>query len=171
MNWVHIHLLLNHLPVIGIVLALPILAWGIRKRSQEVMRVAVALLAGLAAVTFAVYFTGEPAEESVEGLAGVADSLIEAHEEAALLATVAFGVLGAVAVGGLIRFRGRAIPARFATLVLLLGLIPAGLVAWAANLGGQIRHTEIGAEPTAEGPPVTVETRIGGFVIQPEAGR
>ena len=152
MNWVHIHLLLNHLPVIGILVALPILTWGIWKRSEDVLRLALALLATLAAVTMVVYFTGEPAEEAVEGLAGVSESLIERHEEAALFATAAFAALGVLALGGLIRFRRRAMPARFAVLVLVLALIPAGMVAWTANLGGQIRHTEIRPGAPTESP-------------------
>ena len=143
MSWAHIHLLLNHLPVVGIVVAIPILAWGIGRHHEEVIRLALALVATLAAVTIAVYLTGEPAEEAVEGLAGVSESLIERHEEAALLATAAFGALGALALGGLLWFRHRSIPSRFATLLLVLALIPAGLVGWTANLGGQIRHTEI----------------------------
>jgi hypothetical protein len=152
MNWVHIHLLLNHLPVIGIVLALPILAWGRWKRSDEVVRVALALLATLAAVTIVVYLTGEPAEEAVEGLSGVSETLIERHEEAALFATVAFVTVGAVALGALIQFRRRAMPPRVAALILALTVIAAGLGAWTANLGGQIRHTEIGASAAAESP-------------------
>jgi hypothetical protein len=154
MNWVHIHLLLNHLPVIGIVLVIPILAWGFGRRSEEVIRLGLVLLAALAAVTIVVYVTGEPAEEAAEGLAGVSESLIERHEEAALLATSAFAAIGALALGGLIRFRRRPIPRRFAALVLALALIPAGMVGWTANLGGQIRHTEIRPGVPAESSPV-----------------
>jgi hypothetical protein len=152
MNWVHIHLLLNHLPVIGSVLAVPILAWGIWRSSEEVIRVALVLLATLAAVTVAVYLTGEPAEEAVEGLAGVSERLIEQHEEAALLATIAFGALGAFALGGLLRFRRRRIPPHFAAVLLGIALIPVGMAAWTANLGGQIRHSEIRPGASAEAP-------------------
>jgi hypothetical protein len=154
MNWVHIHLLLNHLPVTGIVLAIPILAWGIGRRSEEVTRVALALLAALATATIVVYFTGEPAEEAVEGLAGVSESLLERHEEAAVLATAAFTAIGALALGGLIRFRRGPIPRRFAAVLLVLALIPAAMVGWTANLGGQIRHTEVRPGAPAELSPV-----------------
>ena len=154
MNWVHIHLLLNHVPVIGIVLAVPILAWGIGRRSEEVIRLSLVLLAALAAVTIVVYLTGEPAEEAVEGLSGVSESLIERHEEAALLATAAFAAIGALALAGLIRFRRGPIPRRFAAVVLGLALVPAAMVGWTANLGGEIRHTEIGPGAPAELDPV-----------------
>ena len=145
MSGVYIHLILNHVPVIGILAMLPVLAWGIWRRSEEVARVGLAMLFVLAVVTVVVYLTGEPAEEAVEGLAAVSESLIERHEEAALLATVAFAVAGALALAALIRFRRRPLPLGVARGLLVVALVPAAVVAWTANLGGEIRHTEIRA--------------------------
>jgi hypothetical protein len=145
MSAVHLHLLLNHLPVIGTIVAILLLAWAVLRRSPELTRASLALFVLLALAGIVVYLTGEPAEESVEHLAGVSESMIESHEEAALLATLLLGGLGAVALGGLVAFRRRVggIPRGFATLALLLSLAPAAGMGYTAYVGGQIRHSEI----------------------------
>ena len=143
MSPVHLHLLLNHVPVIGTVIALGLLAWAVLRGDERVGRASLALLALLAAVAVVAFLTGEPAEEAVEGVAGIPEALIERHEEAALLATIALGVTGVLALAALVLRRGRTL-SRGAMLVLLaLGVVPAGAMAYTANLGGQIRHTEI----------------------------
>ncbi|HET7228412.1 MAG TPA: hypothetical protein VFJ16_00280 [Longimicrobium sp.] len=145
MSTVHLHLLLNHVPVIGMVIGLFLLAWAVVRRDQGLARVTLGLFAILAVVVLATFLTGEPAEEAVEGLAGVTEGTIERHEEAALLATIALGVLGALSLGALARFRRRPLPHGVSALLLAVALVPAGAMGWAANLGGQIRHSEIRA--------------------------
>jgi uncharacterized membrane protein YeaQ/YmgE (transglycosylase-associated protein family) len=145
MSTVHLHLLLNHVPVIGTIIGLFLLAWAVFRRDQGLARATLTLFAVLAVVALATFLTGEPAEEAVEGLAGVTEGAIERHEEAALLATIALGILGALSLGTLVRFRRRPLPLRVMALLLVLALVPAGVMGWTANLGGQIRHTEIRA--------------------------
>ena len=144
MSWAHIHLALTHVPVIGLLIVLLLLTVARLRRSGEIMRVSYGLLVLLAAATVVVYLTGEPAEELVENLPGFSEALVERHEEVALIATIGMGVLGLVALVGLIRFRApRIAPAWHGRGVLLLALLMGGLMAWTANLGGQIRHSEI----------------------------
>ncbi|MFL5381826.1 MAG: hypothetical protein ACJ8GN_04860 [Longimicrobiaceae bacterium] len=143
MSPIHLHLLLNHVPVIGTAIALGLLAWAALRGDERVGRASLALLALLAAVALAVFLTGEPAEEAVEGIAGIPEALIERHEEAALLATIALGVLGALSLAALLLGRGRRLSRGAMLAVLALGLVPAGAMAYTANLGGQVRHSEI----------------------------
>jgi len=144
MSWAHIHLALNHVPVIGLLIVVLLLAAAWVRRSTELTRVSYALLVLLAATAVVVYFTGEPAEKMIEDLPGFSEALVEEHEEVALIATIGTGVLGLVALVGLIRFRPpRIAPAWYGRGVLLLALVMGGVMLWTANLGGQIRHTEI----------------------------
>ena len=159
MSTVHLHLLLNHVPVIGTIVGLFLLAWAVFRRDQGLARVTLGLFAILAVVALAAFLTGEPAEEAVEGLAGVTEEAIERHEEAALLATIALGLLGAASLGALVWFRHRALPRRVMAMLLALALVPAGAMAWTANLGGQIRHSELRAGAPA---PVTHLAEQGG---------
>ena len=144
MSWAHIHLALNHVPVIGLLIVLLLLAVATLRRSTELTRVSYGLLVLLAATAVVVYLTGEPAEELIEDLPGFSEALVEEHEEVALLATIGMVVLGLVALVGLIRFRPpRIAPAWYGRGVLFLALLMGGVMLWTANLGGQIRHSEI----------------------------
>ncbi|HKH90403.1 MAG TPA: hypothetical protein VKA54_01305 [Gemmatimonadaceae bacterium] len=152
MSTVHIHLLLNHVPVIGAVIGLALLGVAILRRSDELARVTFWLYALLGAASVVVYLTGEPAEEAVENLAGVSKALIEQHEESALVATIAMGAAGALALLATFVFRRKAIPRPVVGGGFVMALLITGLMGYTANLGGQIRHTEIsaGAVPSVE---------------------
>jgi uncharacterized membrane protein len=145
MSTVHIHLLLNHVPVIGAVIGLGFLTVAILRRSDELARVTFWLYGLLAAASVVVYLTGEPAEDAVENLAGVSKAIIEQHEEAALVATIAMGAAGALALLATFVFRRKAIPRPVVGGGFVMALLITGLMGYTANLGGQIRHTEIGA--------------------------
>ena len=147
MNAAHFHLLLNHLPVLGAFGLLLLFAIAFIRRDGSLARLTLALSVGIAAASIAVFLTGEPAEEIVEEIAGVSRNAIEPHEESARIATIAFGAFGAAAVVALIAFRRRAFP-RWMTATAVAGMLAlSGLMGWTANLGGQIRHTEIGSAP------------------------
>lgn len=144
MNAAYLHLLLNHLPVIGTIFGLLLLLWAMLRKGKELQSagLGVFVLAALAAVP--VYLSGEPAEKVAEHLPGVAESFIESHERVALMALVAVIVTGVVSLAGLVLHRhAEKFPSYVAPVVLALAVITSGLMGWTANLGGQIRHTEI----------------------------
>ena len=143
MNLAHLHLVLNHLPVVGIPVALVFLIIGLYQKNIGMERLALLVLIGLAAVVLPVYLTGEPAEELIEHMPGVRESFIEAHEDAALVSVVLTLLLG-VAASLCLWFKGDAGKGR----LLRLGVVGLGTVAivslcYTAYLGGQIRHTEL----------------------------
>ncbi|MGB7208450.1 MAG: hypothetical protein WBD27_07310 [Pyrinomonadaceae bacterium] len=158
MDALHIHLLLNHFPVIGTLIGLTLLVLGFVSKSDAIKRASLAVFLGIALLTIPVYLTGEPAEESVERSVGVSKALIEDHEDAAMPALIAMEITGFFALIGLfVSFRAP----RFANVsfaaALILSLVTFGLMARTANLGGQIRHVEIrsGAAPSNETPATT----------------
>jgi uncharacterized membrane protein len=148
MNWAHLHLMLNHLPVLGTVFGLALLAWALLRRNETMQRAALGtfILAALTAIP--VYLTGEPSEEMVEHLAGTAEQAIEAHEEAAVVALIAVEALGAMALAALLLFRKRVMPRPMVGAALVFALVTAGWMAQTANLGGRIRHAELRATAT-----------------------
>ena len=144
MSWAHLHLALNHVPVVGLPIVLLLLAGAIVRRSAELLKASFGLIIFLAIVTVIVQLTGEPAEELVEGLPGVVESMVETHEESAMLGTIGIVVVGVIALYGLWRLgTGRILPQWYSSFVLIAGITVAGLMVWIANLGGQIRHSEI----------------------------
>lgn len=144
MDPTQIHLLLNHAPLMGSLIATAILAWGLFRKNEEIVRVSFYLFVGSALVALPVYFSGEGAEEAVEHLPGVLESLIEDHENLAKIAILIMEALGVGALAGLITsFRLKQLPFWFGTVLLIGGLINGGVMAQTAHLGGLIRHSEI----------------------------
>jgi hypothetical protein len=144
MNWAHLHLALNHIPVVGLGFGLVVFGIGLAKKHRVVQRTGLGLLIASALLTIPVYLTGEPAEEQVEQVAGISEDLIEQHEDAAKVSFIAVGVLGVVALGGLLLSRrGANLPPWLGILILLLSFGVSGSMAWTANLGGRIHHPEI----------------------------
>lgn len=156
MNSTHLHLALNHIPVLGTVFGMSLLAYGLWRRSEELKRVALGVYVIVAIMSIPVYLSGEAAENIVEGLPGVEKSDIERHDQAAGVAFTGVLVLGGVGLFGLRRFRqGTLIPVRYAWGTLIASLVVSGLMAWTANLGGRIQHMEIRASlsPSAKESP------------------
>ncbi len=144
MNATHLHLLLNHVPVLGTVFGLGLLSYGMWRKSSELQKAALGAFVIASLVGVPAYLTGEPAEEGVESLPGVSKVIIEQHESAAAFAFTGIVVLGVIAL--LVLFlsrRGKMVSTSFAMLMLVGSIAVSGLMAWTANLGGQIRHTEI----------------------------
>ena len=144
MNAAHLHLVLNHLPVVGLIFGLGVLVIGQIRRSHSATRVALWCLFAAALTAVPAYLTGEPAEGIVERLPGVAKRPLEQHEDFAV-----FALSGAIASGllaALVLFLWRkspALPAWAVSVVMLVSLASAGAMGWTAKLGGEIRHPEI----------------------------
>lgn len=151
MSATHLHLLLNHLPVLGSLFGWGIFAAALLRKSEEMKKAALGLFVISAVVALPVFFTGEPAEEAVKALPAVSEALIERHEESAVVALAAVEILGALSLAGLFSFRKRGVlPGSMATAVFVSALLTAVLMARTANLGGQIRHSEIRAESVSQ---------------------
>jgi hypothetical protein len=150
MDMGHLHLMLNHLPVLGAPALLALLAWGFAGRIPAVTRGALWLTVALALVTGAVYLTGEAAEELVEGLPTFQEPLVEQHEEVALWATLTLVATGCLAAAALWRSRRGAAMSLALTRVVLVGLVAStaivGVTAWT---GGPIGHPELRSERAA----------------------
>lgn len=146
MNAAHVHLMLNHAPLFGVAGALLLLVWGIVRKSREVRLASYVafILSAVAAVV--VYLTGGAAEALVEDLPGVTETAIERHEDLAKLAVALICGTGlAAAITFIAEYRRMAYQKVAMTAVVLLALVSFGVVGYTANLGGQIRHSEITA--------------------------
>jgi uncharacterized membrane protein len=141
---VHLHLLLNHVPIIITGLALLLVAFAAWRHDDYLARVAFVFFVGGALSALPTYLTGEGAEDAVEDLPGVTKQLIETHSDMALIAAIVVGVLGVVALWALWRYRRPAtLPTGVVRVVLVGAAAGAGLMAYTGLLGGQIRHTEV----------------------------
>ncbi len=145
MNAAHLHLVLNHFPVIGTMISIFVLLIGFLKRSDDIKKASALILILTALITIPVYLTGDKAQAKIEGnYEDVDEEFIEGHEEFALYSFIAMDIIGAVALGALIFFRKpKTLPNSLAVLLLIMLLIVNGMMGWTANLGGKIHHPEI----------------------------
>lgn len=171
METAYLHLVTNHLPIIGVPFALVVLLIGIWRNSDEIKAWTFLIFAVLGLVTIGVFLLGQGGEDFVEELAGVSHDAIEDHEEFAtfglgsVLLTAAVAVFALVRYGGLRllapRFRqsaeadkvdvqSRAFPTWIVLSVLAIALVSSGILGYTGRLGGKIRHPEFhgGAQTT-----------------------
>lgn len=143
MDATHFHLVISHAPLFGVVFGALLLAYAVARRSDEAARLGLGLvvIAGLLAVP--TFLSGEEAEDRVENIVGVSEVQIEAHEDIGKLVGYGVAALGLLALGGLLAFRRRPIPRPIVLGALVLTLGAVAGVGYTANLGGQIRHSEI----------------------------
>lgn len=149
MDAVHLHLLLNHVPVLGTIFGFVLLAIGLIRRSDELQRAGLVTFIGVALVTIPVYISGTVAYESIEELLEdvdpAAEGFIDQHETAGLIGFVSTLVLGIVALVTLWAWKRPELARWLVIASLVLAIVVGGVVGWTANIGGQIRHTEIRA--------------------------
>jgi hypothetical protein len=149
LSGVHLHLLVNHAPVFGSLFALALLAASFIWAPDVLRRTALVVLVGTAIAGFVSDQTGEPAEDAIRGFPGVRREVIHEHEEFGEKAWIASGIVGVLALGALVRWRRGPIP-QGATVGALVGAaVVSGMMAWAALLGGRVRHTEVRPGATA----------------------
>jgi multidrug transporter EmrE-like cation transporter len=139
MNEAHLHLLLNHVPILGSLFGLVVLAVGLLRDDVSIIRTGLVTLLIAAVLCLPVQLTGEGAQEVLQGVPGTAAALIQAHEEAAELSFWVLELTGALAMLTLLQPQRT----RLMTRLMLAGAIVSfALLAWAGSLGGQIRHPE-----------------------------
>lgn len=144
MNWAHVHLAVNHIPVVLVPTALALLTWAVVRRSEDITQASLGLLVAAAIIGAGVFLTGALAEEVVARLPGISEATIKAHEEAGEAAAATTGLVGLIALGVLVAGRGpQPVPPWMLAATIVVALAAAGLLARAANLGSYIRHPEI----------------------------
>jgi hypothetical protein len=152
MNLAHVHLLLNHFPTIGTLIGIGLFLVGLASQKDDLKRASLVVFLGIAVLTLPTYMSGNAAQQVIcRGPAkgacidpGVSRALIEKHEGAALLAFAFMQVTGAFAWLGLwLHRRFSHFPRWSLVAVGLFSLVTFGLMAQAANIGGEIRHPEI----------------------------
>ena len=145
MNAPHIHLLINHLPIIGLIIGILVVIFGLLTKKQVVSSVGlwITMIAGIS--SYPTMYSGGASEhffEENEGQYCVSEDLIHEHEEAAELAfwpCIVTGVFAGIALFG---HRKGHKHTKKAEIVLIS---KAGLT------GGEIRHPEISSCCSAEG--------------------
>ncbi|MDO9274778.1 MAG: hypothetical protein Q7T92_04405 [Lutibacter sp.] len=144
MNEAHFHLIVNHLPIVGILIGILVLVTGFILKKSEVKVTAMGIFVFSALASFAAFYSGDGAEEIVEQIPGISETLINQHEESAELFFTVSLILGAISLITMFLEIKKYKFAKFGfILVLLISLATGVLSKNVGTTGGEIRHTEI----------------------------
>jgi len=144
MNSAHQHLLINHFPIIALILGVLILLIGILAKSSVTRRVGLLIffIAGITALPS--FSTGEGAEEVVEHLPGADHHLIHEHEEhAERLMPFMWGVIVLSLIALFLEWKKKSMAMIASVTVLLIGMIATYFAREVGTSGGEISHPEI----------------------------
>jgi len=144
MNEAHLHMVVNHFPIIGTILGLGILMAGMILKNNSVKNTAYFLF--IFSAVFAAFSmgTGEGAEELVEDMPSVGKQIIHKHEEMAENFAVVMYVLGFCSLLGIYFDYKNHVKAKLvAAITLIIAIVAVVFASFVGTSGGEIRHTEI----------------------------
>jgi uncharacterized membrane protein len=156
MNFAHLHLLLNHFPIIGTIVGLGLFLISLLGKNEDLRRASLIIFPTMALLAIIAFFSGVGAQGAIRKAPGISEALIERHQGAAMLAMLFMETTGALSLVTLWRAQGKQRPARWdwsLSAVLLFSIMTVGLMARVGTTGGDIRHPEIvsGQEEVADG--------------------
>ena len=142
-NVAHLHIAINHLPVILIPAALVILAVGVWRRSEAVFRTGIVVAWVGVASGLATYLTGDPAADLVmateKAQEKTLDPIVGEHDASA---GWALGSAVLVTVAGVWAWRRKGLGREVTVPLLVLTALSSAILGRTALLGGRIRHPE-----------------------------
>ena len=144
MNDAHLHMVVNHFPIIGTILGLGILITGMILKNNTVKSTAYCLF--VVAAIFAAFSmgTGEGAEELVEDMPSVGKQIIHEHEEMAEKLAIVLYALGVISLAGLfVNYKKQASAKWVSFVALIIAIVGVFFAQQTGTTGGEIRHTEI----------------------------
>lgn len=155
-NWAHLHLLINHLPVVGILLIAFFAIYAVFQKDDRLLRLSgvFTLLIGIASIPVAA--SGLLAQDIAHELPWASEAYMHKHEPVALGSLAALLVFGVWMV--LLQRKQANLSKRFQVLLIAWLLSLSASFGGVAYLGGKIVHVEIRPEeplPIQMPPPKT----------------
>jgi len=144
MNDAHVHLVVNHLPIVGLLIGILVLIAGWISKKSQVKTTALGIFIFCAITALIAHKTGENAEEMVEQISGISHELIHEHEEATEPFFALMIALGFVSIVTLYLNNKKSKYSQFGFLITFIVALAGGYTSIeAGTTGGEIRHTEI----------------------------
>jgi len=144
MNLAHVHIVINHVPSLGSVVAVCLLLFAIVKRNDALKKITLQLLVAISLMALPTFMTGNASQAILQNQSDVTKGLIQAHENAAIWTLTLMCITGTFAWFGLWQFRRFSRPGFGNTAaVLIFSLMTTAAILRTANMGGDINHAEI----------------------------
>ena len=159
LNAAHLHIMLNHFPIVGVFVGTGLLTLWLLWRREGIALAGLWTFVGAGLWRSRSTSSATRLEDVVENMPGISHAAIHRHQEAALWVLIGLLVLaaaprGSCGAGAAARSRAGCSSA--------CGSSPwwrPGITAWAAELGGEIHHPEI--RPGWTPPPAGAEHKTG----------
>jgi uncharacterized membrane protein len=146
MNLAHLHLVLNHFPIIGTAIGLGLFVSSFVGKNDDLERASLIVIAAAALLALPTFFSGVGAQGVIKRDPAVSAALIERHEGAAILALFFVEITGALALLGLWQRDRVSTGSRWSRNLMAIPLfwvVTAGLMLRVGATGGDIRHPEV----------------------------
>lgn len=159
MNDAHLHMVVNHFPIIGTILGVGVLICSFLFKNTSYRSVAYGLFIVSAVFAAVSMGTGEGAEEMVEEMPEIGHQIIHDHEEWAEKLALFLYLLGLTSIIGLyFDFKKHSKAKLIAILALLISIVGVFFAKQTGTSGGEIRHTEIRTDfKSSDAPKTSVE--------------
>jgi uncharacterized membrane protein len=143
-NSAHLHLILNHFPIIGTGMVILVLGYAVYANDDRIKKLGMFLFVFIGLITLPVFFTGGKAAGIVKGNEGIVEENIEPHEEYARTSMISMEFVAAISLVGLILYRKqKPVPVYFGVILLILILIINLMMVYTGHLGGKISHSGV----------------------------
>ncbi len=140
----HVHLIINHVPILGSIFVLVLFIIALVFKNGFLQKLSLWFLVGIALSTAVAYVSGEKTDGAVRGLPEVADAMITVHKQVARYGLIIMFIAGVISLGGIIFYSKRTVlPVYLRISVLLILLVCVAVLAYAGFLGGLVMHPEI----------------------------
>jgi uncharacterized membrane protein len=144
MNGAHLHLIVTHLPIVGLLAAFLVNLYAIISKNDEIKRLSLWAYVVLGVFGLLAYLTGDSAEEVLLTYPGFTEDMIEPHETMGLLFFIGLMIMTAGAFAGLYLSKTKeALLKKFNLYLLFAAILVAFLAVRTGSTGGEIRHPEV----------------------------
>jgi hypothetical protein len=147
MNLAHIHIVLNHIPSLGSIAGLLLLAAAIYTKNDALKKFTFLVIVLVAMAVLPTYITGAEAQKAVRGRPAVSRAMIQVHQNAGMVTIVLMTITGTFAWFGLWEYRRFSRAGSLTTMGTLVAIaLTVGAILYTGSLGGKISHPEIRGE-------------------------
>ncbi len=144
MDAIHLHLVLTHVPIVGMLFVSTTFLWSALTKNDSVGRFANYATIATALMAIPAYLAGMAAEERVEHLPWITEGLIDYHENVATIALVfslAICIFAIVSI--IINKKSGTIKTKVLWFMFMVALINFAILGFTGNRGGLVGHPEI----------------------------
>lgn len=144
MNLAHVHIILNHVPSLGSIAGLLLLAAGIYKKDDGIKQFAYGVLVLITMAVLPTYISGAEAQRIVSKSPSYSAGMVQLHQNAAMITLLLMTAAGMFAWLGLWEYRRHGRSGAVTTMAVLISTMGAvASVLITASIGGKINHAEI----------------------------